>query len=990
MDSPTQPGATQNHDSFKIFHELMAKKVSNILLVSSPYDAFILDEEGRLAQRIILEYRGLNLSRPPRIHWAATARDAIVQLKETWFDFVITTPRVSDMSVEKFSRLLKERYPNLPVYLLSHSASNTYIDQLKAQKTDVDKLLVWSGNADLLLALIKNQEDCWNINRDIDLANVRVIIFVEDSPYYFSYILPLLYKEVVSQTQYVMEDSLNEDDRLLRMRARPKILVAETYEEAEALYEQYQPYVLSVLSDVCLPLNGRSNAEAGVKLLSMIKKTTPDIPLLMLSSEEQNRKKAAHAKAAFINKNSAMLYSDIHRFFAEHLGFGDFIFRIPDGLEIKRAANLREMELALTDIPESSFKYHASHNHFSTWLMARSEIHLATQLRPVNISQFDSYDEMKIHLINILRARRTGRQRGVITDFHSGVYDATIDFVKIGNGSLGGKARGLAFMTTQLRDAAQLHKNFPGVDIYIPKTVVITTEGFDAFIDKNDLSDFSGTDLSDVDICTRFLEADFPRWLHNDVTRFLTDNTNPLAVRSSSLLEDAYFQPYAGIYRTYMIPNSNTLLTARVEQLVQTIKLIYASTFLKIPRAFAKSTQHRTEDEKMAVVIQDLAGHTYQKYFYPYLSGVVQSYNFYPVAPMKADEGIAHIALGLGKIVMDGGNALRFSPRYPKLLPQFSTVEDILKNAQRFFYALKLEDFPLDFVSREDATLEKLNIDEASDHPAVRYMASTFEPQDNRIRSGWQPNGYPVITFARMLTHNDFPLPEILIQLLELGQQGMGGPVEIEFCVDPAPATGYNPSLALVQIRPMAIGGHKLQVRITESDCERAALFCHQALGSSRSKQIYDIVFVKPDDFDTSRTMEMVTEIGRINTLLENEGRKYLLVGPGRWGSSDRWLGIPVSWNEISGVDAMVETTIAGLNADPSQGSHFFHNITSSGIGYLTIRPEQNGVIDWDWFKQFPAQDESAFIRHIRLEKAAVLKIDGRSSMAALIKPADE
>ncbi len=987
MDNPAQPRSTKNSDSFKIFHELMAKKVSNILLVSSPYDAFILEEEGRLAQRIILEYRGLNLSRPPRIHWAATAEDAMAQLKETWFDFVITTPRVSDMAVDEFSRKLKKFYPSLPVYLLSHNASNIFIDQLKAQKPDVDKLLVWSGNADLLLALIKNQEDCWNIDRDTDLANVRVIIFVEDSPYYFSYILPLLYKEIVSQTQYVMEDSLNEDDRLLRMRARPKILVAETYEEAEALYQQYKPYLLSVLSDVRFPINGRSNAEAGVKLLSMIKKETPDIPLLMLSNEERNRKKAVSVDAAFINKNSPALYADIHRYFTEHLGFGDFIFRTPDGLEIKRAANLREMELGMRDIPESSFIYHVSRNHFSTWLMARSEIHLALQLRPINISQFDSYAEMKVHLLKTLRARRTGRQRGVITDFHSGVYDATIDFVKIGNGSLGGKARGLAFMTTQLRDAFQLHQNFPGIDIFIPKTVVISTEGFDAFIDKNNLGDFSGTDLSDVDICTRFLEADFPQWLQNDLTRFLTDNTNPLAVRSSSLLEDAYFQPYAGIYRTYMIPNSDALLTSRVEQLVQTIKLVYASTFLKIPRSFAKSTQHRTEDEKMAVVIQELVGYTHENYFYPYLSGVAQSYNFYPVAPMKADEGIAHIALGLGKIVMEGGNALRFSPHYPKLLPQFSTVDDILKNAQRYFYALKLKDFPLDFVSQEDATLVKLDIDEAEDHPAIRYMASTFEPQDNRIRDGWQPGGNPVITFARMLKHNDFPISEILTQLLELGEQGMGGPVEIEFCVDPAPAPGYNPSLALVQIRPMAMGGHNIKVSISDEERKTAALFCHQALGSSRSKKIYDIVFVKPDDFDTSKTMEMVTEIGRMNNLLEKEGRKYLLIGPGRWGSSDRWLGIPVSWNEISGVDAMAETTIQGLNADPSQGSHFFHNITSLGIGYLTIRPEQKGVIDWDWLTQFPAENESTYIRHIRLTKAALLKIDGRSSQAALIKP---
>jgi CheY-like chemotaxis protein len=985
MPSPNETTGDNFDLSFKVFHELMAEKVSDILLLSSPYDAFILEEEGRLAERIIKEYRGLNLSRPPRLTWVSSAREAFSRLAGKKFDFVITTPRIDGSGPHAFARQAKKKYPELPIFLLTHNHADMMMDLEDDTPEIYDRTLFWNGNADLLLAQVKNVEDRRNIARDTELARVRVIIMVEDSPYYYSSVLPLLYKEIVLQTQAVMEDALNEEHRLLRMRARPKILTAVSYEEAEGLYRQYKPYLLSVLSDARFPKNGEICPQAGVELLSMIKKESPDVQLLMFSSEEENRKKAEAIPAMFIPKNSPALHTQIRSFFVRYLGFGEFIFRMPDGREVARASNLREMEKVLPSIPDESLLFHAEHNHYSTWLMARAEIMLATKLRPYKIADFSSISDIRNFLVACLHERRKGRQRGIITDFDSADYDPDIDFVKIGRGSLGGKARGLAFLSMILKESNELQEKFPSVNIMVPETMVVSTEGFDAFMTENRLDGFTSSDPSDEEVCNIFLNGRFPDWLYRDLQKYLEYNTFPLAVRSSSLLEDAYFHPFAGIYRTYMLPNNDPSLTRRIEQLVQAITCVYASTFLKDSRSFARNTLHRTEEEKMAVVIQRLMGDANHGFFYPMLSGVAKSFNFYPVAPMTSEDGIAHIAMGLGKTVVEGMDVLRFCPKYPELLPQFSTVDDILKNAQRYVYALNMNGFSEDFVHADDATLARLDIDDIADHPAVRYLSSTYLPQDHRIRDAWHPDGYPVMTFARILKHNAFPLPEILTEVLKMGRKGLGGHVEIEFCAHHYPDKDRKTDFSLVQIRPMTVQWKKDGVHIRKEDIEQAVIYSRQALGLSRKDRISDIVYVKPDDFDPNRTVEMVNEIGKINAKLEKAGRRYLLIGPGRWGSADRWLGIPVTWRHIAGVDTIIETSVKNLMADPSQGSHFFHNITSLGIGYITVRPEAGDLINWQWLDQLPFIEETPHVRHVSLDHPLRLMIDGRSSQAVLL-----
>jgi DNA-binding NarL/FixJ family response regulator len=969
--------------SFKVFHELMARKVTDILLVSSPYDAFIMEEEGRLAERIIHEYRGLNLSRPPMLTWASTSQEALEVLSRKKFDLVITMPLVDDTDAYVLGRTIKQSFPDLPVFLLVHKTGQHLLDHKAADRQSIDRVYVWQGNTDLLLALIKNLEDRMNVAFDTDRAKVRVVIVVEDSPVHYSSLLPVLYKEIVTQTQAAMEESVNEEHRIFRMRARPKILVAETYEEALDLYRRYQSYLLGVLSDVRFPRNGTMDENAGFDLLSMIRAENPDLPLLNLSSEEANREKAGRVPAVFVNKSSPQLGTEIHNFFMQYLGFGDFIFRLPDGQEIARASNLRGMEKILPAIPDACVDYHAQRNHFSSWFMARSEVMLASKLKPMRVSDFASTQELKRYLIRCIHERRKGIQRGMITEMARDRFDPDADFIKIGRGSLGGKARGLAFAAMLLKEHPELQRKYSAVDIRVPKTIAISTEGFDGFVAENRLKELGSREMDDASIAAAFLEARFPEWLTRQLELLLDHTTCPLAVRSSSMLEDAQFQPFAGIYRTYMLPNNHPERARRLERLIMAVKLVYASTYYESPKSFAKSTFHRIEEEKMAVAIQHLAGEACGEYYFPALAGVVQSYNFYPIAHMKPEEGIAHVALGLGKMVVEGGTSLRFSPRYPQFMPQFSTVDDILKNSQRFFYALKLKDFPEDLSAGDDPTLIRLAIDDHPDCPAVRTLSSTYYPQEHRIRDGLQSGGLPVVTFAGILKYRELPLPEILMDLLEIGRRGMGCPVEIEFAMNTA--AGSRPVFDLLQIRPMAVARQKLNVEIDKTDRERAICYSSMALGNGQILDIEDIVFVDPEAFDATRTIEVAAEVGRLNKQIANGNRRYLLIGPGRWGSADRWLGIPVKWTDISAVKAVVETATEALKADPSQGSHFFHNITSLDISYLTASGNDKDFVDWDWLKTQPAETATAHLKHVRLTRPLTIKIDGKKSEGVII-----
>lgn len=1096
-DSPQNYDIEKERLYFTSFHELMTKRVAEILLVSSPYDAFIMQEDGRLSERIIHEYKGLNLTRPPRLTWVSNGSEALSKIENRKYDVVIVMPHISDMEAYELCAEIKNRFRNIAVYYFAYDVrtllenekwlienrqrvienKNWLIENTKCYDEDIiDRIFIWSGNTDLLMALVKSREDLMNVDHDTRLADVRVIIVVEDSPLYLSSLLPYIYKEVVMQTQAVMDDSLNENDRILRMRARPKILVANNYEDAENLYLKYRKYLLCVISDVRYPRDGKEDPDAGITLLTEIRQEIPDIPLLMLSSEPSNKEKAEKIPACFLDKRSPSLHADIRYFLVHHLGFGDFIFRLNDGTVVARAANIRSMSTILHSVPGESIAYHANRNDFSRWLMARFEMQLANKIRPLTINDFPSTHHLKEYIRTIIRNKLQIRQKGLVSDFIKEEFDPENDFVKIGRGSLGGKARGLAFISNLFREMGYFHHKFSTIDIVLPKTLVITTEGFDDFESLNNTREFlntrlllhnninglssnndtnrdlSDSTLSDKKIIEHFKRADFPEWLTHDLKTYLKHVHYPLAVRSSAILEDAHYRASAGAYKTYMLPNNHHDINVRLSELIQAIKLIYASVYLEVPRALAKNSVYRPEEDKMAVIIQQLAGTVNADYFYPAISGVAQSWNFYPVSYMKPDEGVAHIALGLGKIVVDGGVALRLSPKYPEFLPQFSSVENILKNAQRYFYALKIKNSDkkcLDLIdnieqslppakdsncgnncqdlddssyfdlnsklerdcdSGADYALTKLDVDDVTDHLTVRKLLSSYMPEDNRIRDFFTPKGYPVLTFASILKFRTFELGEILSELLDIGKNGMGCPVEIEFAINIY--DNRKPEFFLLQIRPMMVARHNIDVDISKKDMERSFCYSDKAMGSSQITEIYNIIYVKPETFDTSKTVEIAEEIGRLNSLFdtpENEQNdtfehtlqtvgdirkqinrrtdKYLLIGPGRWGTSDPWLGIPVKWSNITHVGTIIETVSDKLNADPSQGSHFFHNITSLGICYLGVPAKDKNFIDWSWLNGLPPERETKFLRYVRFSEPAVLKINGKASIAAILKP---
>jgi DNA-binding NarL/FixJ family response regulator len=973
---------------FKIFHELMAKKIREILLVSTPYDAWIMEEDVRLSERLIHEYRGLNLSNPPRLTWVSSVEEALKALEDKKFDMVITMPSVVDMDCISLGTRVKKKDPDLPVILFAHSAV-TSVDFYPGhtKPAGIDRAFVWSGNTDMLVALIKSAEDRLNVDYDTTSAGIRVLLFVEDSPQYLSSLLPIFYRELVSQTQAVMEEGLNEEHRLLTMRARPKILIADNYENAVNIYEKYKPYILGVISDVRFPKEGNLFPDSGIDLLTKIKADRWDIPLLLMSSEPSNADKAASIPSYFVDKNSSTLHADVHAFFMDHLGFGDFVFRMPDGKEISRATNLRTLEDEMNKIPIESLMFHANRNDFSRWLFARTETILASKLRPASAEDF-SYDpyEMRKFLVSNIHVRRRRRQKGVIVNFDAHDFDPDTEFFKIGNGSVGGKARGLAFASDLLRHHSEMMQKFSDVNIIIPKSLVITTDGFEAFIHDNHLLKISDIDMPDKKIAKKFLRAKFPKWIRGDLEAYLKDIHYPIAVRSSSLLEDAQFRAYAGLYRTYMLPNDCPSYIQRTEHVINAIKLIYASTYFRGPKSFSQRVGHRTEEEKMAVIIQSMVGNTYGEHFYPAVSGVAQSHNYYPFSHMKPEEGIATIALGLGKMVVEGEKTLRFSPKYPQLLPQRSTVEDILENSQRYFYSLKLEKTCSMLSINDTSHLDKREISDAEKEYPVSFLSSTYIPNEHRIRDTSHMPGHRILTFSQILKYNSFPLPDILNEFLTLGQKGMGCPVELEFSVNLSQNQDTQPTFALLQLRPMTARAELEVVDISNEEIEKAFCYSSNALGNAHKGDITDIVYVKPDAFDPAKTIEIAREIGEMNKYFAQKNRKYLLIGPGRWGSADRWLGIPVDWTDICNVDVITETTSAHLNAEPSQGSHFFHNITTMGINYISVSEKEGGFFKGAWLTALPAQKESAHVRYVALDKPITIKVDGRASRCVMMR----
>ncbi len=970
---------------FKIFHDLMPFKVQEILLISSLYDAFIMEEDGSIATRLITEYHGLNLSKPPKITRVSSAVEALALISKKKFEMVITMPYLGGMDAFELGAAIKKIQPDLPVILVGHNMKSTFPE--KAGTHGVDKIFLWCCEADLLLAIIKNVEDHQNVDIDTKRAMVRVIIYVEDSPLYRSLFLPLIYREVVRQTQSVLDESLNERHRLLRMRARPRILMATNYEEAQHLYQTYKPYVFTVISDATFRRGGRPDPQAGFDFLMSIRSKVKDMPLLMVSAEQRNRGQAERIPAVFIDKKSAIIKEELHNFFLNYLGFGDFVFRMPDQTAIGHAANLYEFEKQLKIIPEDSLRYHTERNHFFNWVMARAEVNLARRLHRDYVLNIDDTENVRADLVYKVHSLRKLRQQGVVVRFSAEDYDPDImDFVKIGNGSMGGKARGIAFMWAFLQSAYREKSVLSSHTVTIPKTCVITADGFDAFIDENNLH--YTKHLPNDQVADIFLDSALPAWLRQELRVFLQKSDKPLSVRSSSLLEDGQFKPYAGLYSTYFLANNNPDFDKRLSQLESAIKLVYASTWFEGPIAFSKATGHGREDS-MAVIIQRLVGDQYNNYFYPAVSGVAQSHNFYPVLDMSADEGIAHIALGVGKTVVEGGKSLWFSPAKPTKLVQFSTVENMLKYSQREFYAL---DMSVDrCLQRDTSNLVLRTVQEAEKELPVTMLASTYIAEENRVRDACLP-GMKIMTFAQILKYSGYPLAKLLSELLKAGKIGMGGDVEIEFALHLEPEIEKS-VFYFLQIRPMVTGGEMADVQICDHERKNAFCYVSQTLGHGSFSDMTDIIYVCPESFDGSKTREMALEIGAINRKLLQKKKPFLLIGPGRWGSADPWLGIPVQWADISGVAAIIEVQGDKIRADPSQGTHFFQNITSLGIPYLTLNEncrqedgKQSDRLDWHWLSEQPLAEKGKYIRHIHLDKPFILKCDGTLSESVLFQ----
>ena len=974
----------------KRFQKLMHFKIREILLVSSIYDNYLFEEDGRLYELIREEYQNLNLSQAPEITHVTTGTEALEKLSdEHSFDLIITTLHIEDMHVVKFAQMVKQSGINLPIVLLAYDNRERKDLTTNYDTTIFERIFIWNGDYHLLIGIIKNIEDKMNVEQDTKNAGVHSIILVEDNVKFYSSYLPLIYTEIFNQSQRLLKEGISLTHKFLRMRARPKILLSTNYEDAWKSFEKYKEHVLGIILDINFKHHGVKDPEAGIKFAMQVRSQIDDIPILLQSTDEKFKEKAYAIGAAFIHKRSPRLLHELREFMLNNFGFGDFVFQTKDGKEVGRASNLKELEIELRRIPDESLLYHSERNHFSKWLKARTEFWLAHQLRPHKVSDFDSAEGLRQKLYTSLIEYKQYRQRGVITDFNKDSFDPKNSFARIGSGSLGGKARGLGFIN-QLIINYNISGMFEGVEISVPSAVVIGTEAFERFINENHFENFAYQDFDDIEITKRFVAATkFPEDIKQRLREFLEITTCPLAVRSSSLLEDSQFQPFAGVYETYMIPNSNPDIEKRLDELLQSIKSVYSSTFHRKAKDYMKATDYRLEEEKMAVVVQRLVGASHNGKFYPNFSGVAKSYNFYPVPPQKSTDGIALIALGLGKMVVEGGNTVRFCPKYPKHLMQFFSTKETLRNAQQDFYALDLN-AELDNVitTIEDVCLNKYDLSDSEKDNTLHYVGSTYSPENESVYDGISRDGIRVVTFAPILKHKIFPLPEILDLLLEIGAWGMGTPVEIEFAVNMNVPAGSPKEFAMLQMRPMVLSREVEELAIGEINQSDLLCKSSQVLGNGALNNIYDVVVVDIDSFDRGKSKEVAYEVGTMNKKLLNEKKPYVLFGVGRWGSLDPWLGIPVTWDQISGAAVIVESGFKDFSVTPSQGSHFFQNLTSFRVGYFTVNSQdENDIIDWDWLKNQTSQEELKYTKHLRFDKSISVRINGHQNKGVILKP---
>lgn len=972
---------------FRGFGHLMPYRVQEILLVASQYDAYTLEEGGRLTELLLSEYRELNLSYPPHVARAASGDEAIKLMEAHRYDMVVTMTRLGDMSAAELARRIRSRVADVPIYTLAFSPRELQHLQDSDSQGCIDRYFLWNGDVRLLLAIIKCCEDERNVAHDTRYGDVRCILLIEDSVRFYSSYLPLLYGEVLEQTQSLMAEGINLSHRLLRLRARPKILLASTFEAAWELYTSYKDSLLGVIADGRFPWQGVAREDAGLEFIRRVKYVDPHTPTVLQSTNGDLAPVAHQVGAGFIQKRSRTLLKELRRFMLDNFGFGDFVFRLPDGTEVGRAADLKTMVWQLRTVPAESVRHHAAHDHFSNWLRARTEFQLAAAIRPRKVTEFDDVEDLREFLVQAITRFRSESQRGVVADFSRRQFDTLSAFVRIGGGSLGGKGRGLAFVNSVLHGYG-IHDRFPGTIIRVPSTAVVGTDVFDAFFDQDGLREKVLSDLDDAQIVEACLAHKLTPEIYGDLEAFLEQVRYPLAVRSSSLLEDSQFQPFAGVYATYMLANNHPDLKVRLDQLCDAIKLVYASTYTRAAKSYVDATANRIEEEKMAVIVQQVVGRRHDQYDYPHFSGVGLSANYYPAGDLKPEDGVVAVALGLGRTIVGGGKALRFSPARPLALPQFGTVNDWLHESQRSFYAVDVsrpEQYP---GPRDDFNLALLDLAAAEQHGTLAPVGSVYVPADNMIYDGLERDGERLVSFAGVLKAHEFPLAEVMKYLLELGRRTMSAEVEIEFAVVLGDGQDVPHQFGFLQIRPLAAGLEAPAVPPELLEAPGALVATSVALGNGRPADICDIVYVPRAGFDRARSREVADEIADLNRRLLAEGRPYLLLGPGRWGSSDRWLGIPVRWDEISGARVIVESDLDGFAVTPSQGSHFFQNLSSFQVGYLTVNDGAgSGRLDWDWLDAQQPTAAGHFTRHLRLASPLTVLIDGRSRRGIVLRP---
>ena len=966
------------------FVNLMTRRIFNVLLIANPYDAFMLEDDGRIDEKLFNEYAALSLRYPPRFTQVSTETEAWGELHRNSFDLIIVMPGTDNSDTFDIARGIKHRFQHIPLVVLTPFSHGITARIEHEDLSDFEYVFCWLGNTDLLLSIIKLIEDKMNLDHDIEEGGVQQIILVEDNIRFYSSVLPELYKFVLQQSMEFATEALNEHQRTLRMRGRPKIVLARTYEEATTLYNRHPNNVLGVITDARYPRGGVVVPQAGVQLLAELRKRDPFLPLILESAESENALQAKAYNADFIDKNSKKMAVDLREVVKQRFGFGDFIFRDPQThQEVMRANNLKEMQSAILTVPAESLLYHITRNHVSRWLRSRAMFPAAEFVKQLSWEELQDIDAHRRAIFEAIVDYRRMKNQGVVAVFRRDRFDRYSNFARIGEGSLGGKGRGLAFIDNIVKHHPELNQ-FDNATVMIPKTVVLCTDLFEEFMDHNNLYQLALSDADDAVILDAFRRATLPASLEGDILTFIEATSSPIAVRSSSLLEDSHYQPFAGIYNTYMVPlldNRHRMLS----MLCDAIKGVYASVFFKDSKAYMQATRNVIDQEKMAVILQEVVGRQYGDRYYPSMSGVGRSLNYYPIGDERAEEGIVNLALGLGKYIVDGGQTLRICPHHPGKVLQMSDTEMALRETQTRFYALDLKNMGENFSVDDAFNLLKLSVREADKDGALQYLASTYNPTDQVIYPGVYPDGRKIISFVGVLEHDVVPLPHLLREVLRLGQEAMRRPVEIEFAVE-IDATTRSCVFYLLQIRPMVDVKSDVHINLSEIRPETILLQSNNALGHGQMDDITDVVYVKTDGYNAGNNPLIAEEISRINAKFLDRGEHYVLVGPGRWGSSDSWLGIPVKWPNISAARIIVEAGLTNYRVDPSQGTHFFQNLTSFGVGYFTINDfNGDGVYNRAVLDALPAVEETAHVRHVRFPHALSIKVDGKKKLGYVL-----